>query len=434
MRGVGLIALAVSLAVPAVAAEKTVPPSEAGWVQTPAPEEYRAALGKIVTSGALHRVVARCAVEDEGALTGCKVVRETPTAIGLGDAFLTLMPKYRRKPPGKHDPRVVGVVWEGMEADTPPDWVRRPTAAELRAVWPTEAIKKGQSGQAIINCIVTTQGALTACEALEETPPGAGFGGAAIALTPQFLMKPARSKGQPVMSVATIPINFKTYGALDVTGSKKVATGALAWMEAPTYDDVVSAYPAKARAEKRGGRATLDCDLTEAGRLTSCQVLTSEPKGYGFDMAAKALAKRFAMPVRTDSERKATHQLVIHLPFVFDPAMLDPSNRVVGKPIWAMTPTREQLVGAFTGLEVQGTARAVLRCRVLPAGGVGDCSVASETPAGAGVGAAALKLAPFLKLSTWTAEGLPVVGGGVNIPIRYDGAPAAEPAPPAPAR
>jgi hypothetical protein len=37
-----------------------------------------------------------------------------------------------------------------------------------------------------------------------------------------------------------------------------------------------------------------------------------------------------------------------------------------------------------------------------------------------GIGQAALALAPTFRLSTWTAEGLPVVGGAINIPLRYE--------------
>ena len=57
-------------------------------------------------------------------------------------------------------------------------------------------------------------------------------------------------------------------------------------------------------------------------------------------------------------------------------------------------------------------------------GAVSDCRAVSEAPAGQGLAAAALGLAPQFRLSTWTPEGPPGVGATVNIPIRYEaGAP-----------
>jgi periplasmic protein TonB len=64
------------------------------------------------------------------------------------------------------------------------------------------------------------------------------------------------------------------------------------------------------------------------------------------------------------------------------------------------------------------------------AGGVLDqCSIVSEQPADKGVGAAAMTLSAAFRVTTWTAEGLPVVGGRVTIPIRYEPEAAAPPAP-----
>src|SRR5690348_14301195 len=82
--------------------------------------------------------------------------------------------------------------------DRQPDWVKTPSARDLAAVWPAAALKEGEGGKAIIACIVTVQGTLRACRVESEDPPGKGFGGAAIALSSQFLMKPALKGGQPV--------------------------------------------------------------------------------------------------------------------------------------------------------------------------------------------------------------------------------------------
>ena len=372
-------------------------------------------------AGIAGRATVRCAVGDQGDLVNCQLVQETPGGSGWGKAVLSLTAKYKRKPPTEKDSREATIVEGWYPMDKAPDWLRKPTADDLLTVYPTEAFRRGQNGKAIISCLNTVQGKLTECVALDESPAGAGFGGAAIALTPQFLMRPAMLGGKPVVSMIRIPINFITFGpAPSSSTSKKVAPPNLAWADAPSYAEVAAAFPKKAREEHRSGRVTLACGMNEQGRLKECVVATSDPKGYGFDAAAKTLAKRFGFPVATDADRKATHQLVIHLPITFDAATLDQAAPVVGKPTWASIPSDRQISAAFGQLKVTGTARVRLTCVVQPGGTVSDCAVVSEAPAGAGLGAAALSLAPAFRLSTWTTEGLPVVGGTIGIPLRYD--------------
>lgn len=429
MRAISWIGLAmVVAAAPAWAADKKRPDaSEANWASRPTEAEVAAALNPVIKTDALYRAVVRCGVADDGALTDCRIERETPANSGVGAATLSLAPKYRRKPPGKSDPREVRIIQGDESVDKAADWLRRPTPEQLLAVFPTQAYRRGQSGKAIINCIVTVQGALTDCATMEETPAGAGFGGAAIALTPQFLMRPAQKGGKPVASVVNMPINFRMDGPGDSFATRRVIDAAIAWTEAPTYDEVAEAYPAKARAQRKGGRATVACDMTGEGRLADCQTISADPKGYGFEAAAKLLAKRFRLEVRSDEDRKAAKGLEFHVPIVFDPGMLDPATRVVGKPSWSSLPTQLQLLAAFKDVKAAGSSRAVLDCAVRAGGVLGDCKVTSETPAGVGVAAAALGATPSFRLTTWTAEGLPVVGGRVTIPIRYEA-----PAPPAP--
>jgi TonB family protein len=251
---------------------------------------------------------------------------------------------------------------------------------------------------------------------LSERPEGRGFGGAALALTAQFGMKPATRNGRPVHSTATLPVNFTGNAP---SGGRKVASATQAWAEAPSYADVVRAYPRRAAEARRAGRVTLGCRVTEAGRLVGCNAISQQPKGQGFADAAKDLAKTFRADLN-EEERRLAGKFVVHLPFVFDPAMLSEGKPVVGRPKWVKLPSADDMRSAIAPLKLTATARAQLECVVQPGGGVGDCKVVSEEPAGSGVGAAALTLAPKFRLTTWTSEGLPAIGGDVRIPLRFE--------------
>ncbi|HVI34391.1 energy transducer TonB [Phenylobacterium sp.] len=344
-------------------------------------------------------------------------------------AILAAAPVLAAQAPGPKAPAADG------PPDTEPDWRRRPTPEMLRAVWPTEAWKRGQGGKAIIACKVSIQGVLFDCKVDEETPKGSGFGVAALSMTPQLLMKPATKDGKPVIGDVRIPLNFvmpggPAAGGNPTFGTRPVVPVGQAWPQAPSYQDVVAAYPEKARAARVGGVATLQCDVREQ-EFRRCQVIREEPKGHGFAAAARSLVGKFRTQA-TGADGKPVNA-TIQIPFAFSPDMLDASRPpVIGKPTWAKLPTAEALRTAFPAETAGGTVRVRLSCNVEQGGSVSGCEVVSEEPAGRGYGAAALKIASEFMLDTWTVEGFPTVGGTVQIPIRFELGPP-KPATPPPA-
>jgi hypothetical protein len=423
----GLLALAADAAAQPAPAPS---PQASRWARIPTPDQIR----KIRPPQVLQqggRAVIRCHVDEAGALSGCATVTETPAGSGYGQGLASLAADFQMKPDRVKTEAPDGVVTlvDGMfRVDTPPDWLRKPTQNDVMVVWPKSAWARHLGGRAVIGCLISLQGALFDCVTLEESPARENFGAAAIALTPQFLMKPAKLKGEPVVSQVNIPINFVMppggggggRGAAD-EGRQTMPT-AMAWAAAPSFADMAAAYPKKAREAHLSGHVTVACSFTRIGALVDCTTISEEPKGQGFGAAAHNLARQFRAP--PELTVRALGLSNVQVPFTFDAAVLTETKPAIGKPQWAALPSADETSAAFSGVTkagVGGTVRVMLACGVQPGGGVADCKVAREEPAGQGVGAAALSLAPRFKITTWTIEGLPTVGGEVNIPLRYEG-------------
>lgn len=92
---------------------------------------------------------------------------------------------------------------------TAPDWARLPKAEEVADYYPLAAARNGLEGEATIACVVTRTGTLEECMVLSETPPGAGFGQAAVAMTQVFRMTPKTVNGEAVGDgTVRLPIRF----------------------------------------------------------------------------------------------------------------------------------------------------------------------------------------------------------------------------------
>lgn len=315
--------------------------------------------------------------------------------------------------------------------DRGPEWVKRPSLMDLQSVWPARALKEGYGGKATLSCTVTVQGALRACQVVEETPKGGGFGGAALALSPQFMMKPALKGGAPIEATVRIPIAFPTPDK--ATGSRlrpvtdtdfrgeRVFTD-LPWRQAPSYADVLAAYPAKARAEKVSGSATLDCRVDKDGRVSACRPLHESPEGYGFGPAARSLSHLFATPT-DDGKGASVAGSRVHLRVSFAAETLDTTSPVIGKTDWLAFPDMDDFTSVVSPAARAAKvykARVVMLCKVAEQGALRACKVQSEDPAGLGYGASAVALAPRFRVAVWTPEGLPVIGGSVRVPLRFD--------------
>ncbi|MET0274983.1 MAG: TonB family protein, partial [Phenylobacterium sp.] len=93
---------------------------------------------------------------------------------------------------------------------TAPDWIQRPLPADVAGAYPAAALAQRLEGRAIIACRVDGAGTLSRCAVVAETPPGAGFGEAALALAPTFRMKAQDRAGAATYDAnVRIPILFR---------------------------------------------------------------------------------------------------------------------------------------------------------------------------------------------------------------------------------
>ena len=91
-----------------------------------------------------------------------------------------------------------------------PDWVEKPTGADLVALYPKAAEKAGVSGMVVMDCRVRGDGGLRACRVRSQNPAQYGFGEAALKMSARFRMRAKDGDGRATAGAAvTIPIKFQ---------------------------------------------------------------------------------------------------------------------------------------------------------------------------------------------------------------------------------
>ena len=318
---------------------------------------------------------------------------------------------------------------------------------EFASVWPRDAYAARIRGEVMLNCDIDTHGLAERCEVASETPPGKGFGDAALQLRPTFKLTPAHDAGGPIDSWMRIAIEFNPPdpqltviggwgGSTDcgtpgkpcpdfmmrgnpLTPHNVTMVDNPVWVAAPTFADVAQAYPRKAGGTE--GYAVAHCELMRSGALSGCQVTKESPEGRGFGDAASLLARKFK--VDPDIATARPHEdLWVDVAMRF-PAPGAPLDRSVASPRWVAGFDPAQALAVYppeAAAKGVASGRGVARCIVAPGGSLTDCTPQPGDPDGLGFSEAAVKLAATMRMNPWTADAAPVDGAMVDVAVRLN--------------
>ena len=317
------------------------------------------------------------------------------------------------------------------------------------SVWPETAYRARIPGHVTLTCDIDRYGLAERCQVAYESPPGKGFGAAALALRPTFKLKPRMGPEGPEAGRMNIAIEFKPpdpqfdFGANREGGSTGGGLGSQreasdlrgvgnplprrsvailnnpVWAAAASYDDMTRAYPTRAGAT--AGYAVSHCRVERNGRLGGCQITREDPERHGFGRAALSLAEKFQVaPEWTRGPGGA--DVWVDIPFRFTPPdAAEP--RTVTSPYWLTGFDPDQALKIFppeAAAKGLTSGHGVARCVVMRDGSLSACAPDGADPDGLGFAEAAARLASTMRMNLWTADGVPVDGATVRVAVQLN--------------
>ncbi|MFI4974832.1 MAG: energy transducer TonB [Caulobacterales bacterium] len=271
------------------------------WMKRPDPEDL-AKWWPAAARGGGGQAKVSCVVTSRGLLDKCTVISESPANEGFGQAALLLTPSFLMRPMS-----IDGLPVGGAEVNIPIHWIdggpqegvpervaqhlpwsQTPTAAQMAAAFPAQAVGHVASGHVVLNCHVIGDGVLKMCESSSEEPAHHGFASAAIALSKDFKVAINPEVLRKVNNLyINLPFDFRDPSQpvppLEVVDPL--------WLRGVDPKAAGGIFPdAAAKAGLKTGIGVVVCEVAHDGTLANCAVDSEDPPGMGFGKTALAIA------------------------------------------------------------------------------------------------------------------------------------------------
>jgi len=173
-----------------------------------------------------------------------------------------------------------------------PKWAHKPSVDDIVKNYPDDALRRGHSGRAVVECTMDAKGYLHDCTVLAEVPKSEGFGKATLRIT--NLMQVS---GAVAGAKVKVPVQFLQINNLPPPPKSVVTIDAAPWIATPSKDEIVASLPVSALSKSTHALVTMKCLIAITGYLRSCEVSSATPAGLGFEAAALSLSDKFKVDV-----------------------------------------------------------------------------------------------------------------------------------------
>jgi len=193
----------------------------------------------------------------------------------------------------------IGILTVGTSSTAgPAEPAPRPVVNSIEDPYPPAARALNLPGHATLNCAANADGSVHNCTVANEDPPDWGFGQGALKVAPTINVGPGVPGRQVQLPISFQLENGEVSNPQIRTPGFFIPSDQIKWVLKPEARDFAATYPDDALQQQRQVRVVFACRVAAKGTLTSCVVLSKEPKDEDILKAVSYMTTRFRMAPR----------------------------------------------------------------------------------------------------------------------------------------